>query len=451
MLKRIAILGSTGSIGKNALRVIEALNSSLVAPPSGVLRRGSSLVEKLATEDTKSAEKETRLLRRHAPRNDEFEVVALSAHSNVELLAEQAKRFRPKFVAVTNPECAGALKKALGGLDAKVLAGPQAIIDIAESEEADTVLAAVVGAAGLEAVLAAAKKGKRLAIANKEPLVVAGQLLIEAAKQGGAEILPIDSEHSAIFQAMQSPGNCRADWPVPGLAPAGEIEKVILTSSGGPFRKASPEDIRDVTLEQALAHPVWDMGPKITIDSATMMNKALEVIEAHVLFDVPVDKIEILIHPESMVHSLVEFVDGSVMAQLAWPDMCLPIQYALTYPERMSGVTKRLRFDEIESLTFEQPNLKIFRALSLGFEVARIGGTAPAVFNAANEEAVRQFLEGRIKFVNIVELIEHCLNKHSVDTKVSLEKLLKADEWARRQVAELIGEQVGKTTYKMQG
>ena len=246
----------------------------------------------------------------------------------------------------------------------------------------------------------------------------------------------MDSEHSAIFQAMQSPGNCRRDYPVPGLVPVEEIEKIILTSSGGPFRKASPRDIENVTLAQALAHPVWDMGPKVTIDSATMMNKALEVIEAHVLFDVPVDRIEVLIHPESIVHSLVEFVDGSVVAQLATPDMCLPIQYALTYPRRLAGIAQRLRFEEIGKLTFEKPDLKSFRALRLGFEVARAGGSAPVVFNAANEAAVQKFLAGRIKFVSIVELIEHCLDKHSVRTDVSLEGLLEMDNWARRQVEE---------------
>jgi 1-deoxy-D-xylulose-5-phosphate reductoisomerase len=213
-----------------------------------------------------------------------------------------------------------------------------------------------------------------------------------------------------------------------------EVDKIILTSSGGPFREFSVAQIRNVTVEQALAHPTWDMGPKITVDSATMMNKALEVIEARWLFDMPVEKIEVLIHPESIVHSLVEFVDGSMIALLGEPDMCLPIQYALTYPSRVAGIARHLRLDEIGKLTFEKPDVEKFRALSLGFEVARAGGTAAAVFNAANEAAVQEFLAGRIKFVSIVELIEHCLNKHSVKTDVSLEELLEADAWARREV-----------------
>jgi 1-deoxy-D-xylulose-5-phosphate reductoisomerase len=385
MAKRIAILGSTGSIGKNALRVIDALNSSL--------------------------EKE----------KTQYEVVALSAHSSIELLAAQARRYKPQVIAVTNTDYFEQLRDLTGDLDVEILAGPDSLTEIAQLEQVDVVLTAVVGAVGLPAVLAAAQKGKTLAIANKEPLVVAGELLTGAAKENGSTILPVDSEHSAIFQAMQAGSR-------------DEVSKIILTSSGGPFRKATVEDIENVTLEEALSHPVWDMGPKITVDSATMMNKALEVIEARWLFDIAVEKIEVLIHPESIVHSLVEFVDGSVIAQLGRPDMCLPIQYALTYPARVAGTAERLRLDELSKLTFEKPNLKTFRALSLGFEVARAGGTAAAVFNAANEAAVQEFLASRIKFAGIVELIEHCLNKHSLKRRVSLEELLEADAWARREV-----------------
>jgi 1-deoxy-D-xylulose-5-phosphate reductoisomerase len=306
-------------------------------------------------------------------------------------------------------------------LDVKVLAGPGGLTEVAQLDEVDIVLTAIVGAAGLPAVLSAAKAGKTLAIANKEPLVIAGELLTQTVKANGGKILPVDSEHSAIFQAMQAGKH-------------DEVSKIILTSSGGPFRKMSPEEIENVTLEQALSHPVWDMGPKITIDSATMMNKALEVIEAHWLFDMPVDKIEVLIHPESIVHSLVEFVDGSMIAQLGKPDMCLPIQYALTYPARVAGVASHLQLDELGKLTFEKPNMETFRALSLGYEVARTGGTAAVVFNAANEAAVGEFLAGRIKFARIVELIEECLNKHKVKRRVSLEELLEADSWARKEV-----------------
>jgi len=237
-------------------------------------------------------------------------------------------------------------------------------------------------------------------------------------------MLPVDSEHSAVFQAMQS-------------GSLDEVKRIVLTASGGPFRKAGPDEIKNVTLEQALAHPVWNMGPKITIDSATMMNKAFEIIEARWLFDVPLEKIDVLVHPESIVHSLVEFVDGSTIAQLGEPDMCLPIQYALTYPQRLAGIAKSLRLEDIGTLTFEKPNLDTFRALSLGYEVARTGGTAPVVFNAANEAAVGEFLAGRIKFVNIVELIEHCLNRHDVKTEVSLDDVSEADAWARREVTEL--------------
>jgi len=379
--KRIAILGSTGSIGKNALRVIDSLGP-------------------------------------------QYEVVALSAHSSVELLAEQARRYKPDFVAITNSDYAGQLRGYIGDLDIEILAGPDGLIKIAELQEVDVVLTAVVGAAGLPAVFAAGRKGKRLAIANKEPLVIAGELLKKEIEKNGGVILPVDSEHSAVFQAMQSGSK-------------EEVNKIILTASGGPFRQATAEDIRNVTLEQALAHPVWDMGPKITIDSATMMNKAFEIIEARWLFDIPVEKIEVLIHPESIVHSIVEFVDGSMIAQLGEPDMCLPIQYALTYPARVAGIARTLRLEEIGTLTFEKPNLETFRALSLGYEVARTGGTAPVVFNAANEAAVEEFLAGRIKFVNIVEIIENCLNRHNVKITVSLEEVLEADAWARREVAEL--------------
>jgi 1-deoxy-D-xylulose-5-phosphate reductoisomerase len=258
---------------------------------------------------------------------------------------------------------------------------------------------------------------------------------VSEAKKNGGTILPVDSEHSAIFQAMQS-------------GTREEVNKIILTASGGPFRGATVEDIRNVTLEQALAHPVWNMGPKITVDSATMMNKAFEIIEARWLFDMPVDKIEVLIHPESIVHSLVEFVDGSVIAQLGEPDMCLPIQYALTYPQRVAGIAKRLRLEAISKLTFEKPDFQTFRALPLAYEVARTGGTAAAVFNAANEAAVEEFLAGGIEFVTIVELIEHCLNKHNVITSASLEDLFEADAWAREEVRSSLKREVHRESEK---
>ena len=382
-------MGSTGSIGKNALRVI----SSLVA--------GGSSAE------------------------TQFEVAALSAHRNVELLAEQARRFRPGVIAITDERKAEELGRLVGDLEVEIFSGPESLERIAQREDVDIVLTAVVGAAGLGAVLSAAKEGKRLAIANKEPLVIAGELLMRTAKETGAEILPVDSEHSAIFQALQA-GRIE------------DVERIILTGSGGPFRGMGPEEIKDVTLEQALAHPVWDMGRKITIDSATMMNKALEVIEARWLFGVDVEKIKVLIHPESIVHSMVEFVDGSVIAQMGRPDMCVPIQYALTYPARVAGISEHIRLEETGKLTFEEPNLKTFKALGLGYEVARAGGTAPVVFNGANEAAVQEFLSGRIKFAEIIEIVEYCLEKHSFKASMSLEELLEADAWARREVVECL-------------
>ena len=375
MTKNIAILGSTGSIGRNTLRVIDGLDS-------------------------------------------DYRVTALTAHTSMETLAEQTLRFKPDFVGVTNPDYVDRFRELAGDYAGTVLSGPGAMSEIVELEAVNTVVAAVVGAAGLPAVLKAAEYPKIIAIANKEPLVIAGKLLIDTAKKSGATILPIDSEHSAVFQALQA-GN------------ADEVNKVILTASGGPFRNADPEQLEKATLDDALAHPTWDMGPKITIDSATMMNKALEIIEAAILFDIPPEKIEVLVHPESIVHSMVEFVDGSVIAQMGTPDMCVPIQYALTYPERKKGIATHLKLDELGKLTFEKPNLEAFPAIGLGFEVAKLGGTASAVFNAANEQAVSEFLDGKIKFTTIIELIQECLSKHTVKPSVCLDELLEADHWAR--------------------
>jgi len=384
-------LGSTGSIGTSSLRVIEALGPA-------------------------------------------YKVVALTAHSNTEMLAEQVRRFEPKFVGLTNSEKAQELRDRLGDYGGEVLIGPQSLVEIARLDEIDIVITAVVGAAGLEAVLEAAKKGKTLAIANKEPLVIAGQLLTETARANGATILPIDSEHSAIFQALQ------AGRPQ-------EVTKIILTASGGPFRNATVAQIENATIEQALTHPTWEMGRKVTVDSATMMNKALEVIETRWLFDVSTDKIDVLVHPESVVHSMVEFVDGSVVAVLGRPDMCVPIQYALTYPRRVKGIGQRLRLSELGKLTFEKPNRKVFRALDLGFAVAAEGGSAPVVFNAANEVAVEEFLAGRTRFGMIVRAIEHCLNKHDVIPSVSLEELPAVDAWARNQARDYLKKEVGQIAH----
>jgi len=383
MTRHLAILGSTGSIGVNALRVVESLG-------------------------------------------DHYRVAALSGHNNISLLADQVRRFRPRLVACTNPDRSAQLRQALAGNQVELLSGPDALVTLSQCTEVDTVVNAVVGAAGLPSVLAAAQSGKCLAIANKEPLVMAGQLLMDAARAHGAVILPIDSEHSAVFQALQS-------------GRSEEVQRIILTGSGGPFRRTSLEDMAQVTVEQALNHPTWNMGPKITVDSATLMNKALEIIEAHWLFRMPVDKIEVLIHPESIVHSLVEFVDGSILAQLGPPDMCLPIQYALTYPQRCQGITQHLRLEQLGTLTFEAPDMDKFRALRLSYQVARAQGTTPTVFNAANEAAVAAFLAGQISFPRIMDLIEHCLDRHTQEEGSCLEQLLAADAWARQEVERTLG------------
>ena len=382
MVRHIAILGSTGSIGKNALRVIESLGS-------------------------------------------EYQVVALSAHRNTALLAEQTRKHCPKVVCLTDESLKDDLAKRIADLDVAILSGAQGLAQIAGMSEVDTILSAVVGAAGLPAALTGARLGKRLAIANKEPLVMAGELLMATARAQRATLIPIDSEHSAVFQAMHA-GDPQ------------EVERVILTASGGPFRQATEAQLRAVTREQALAHPTWNMGPKITIDSATMMNKALEIIEAHWLFDLPVSQIDVLIHPESIVHSLVEFVDGAMMAQMGTPDMCLPIQYALTYPKRLTGVSEHLKLEDLGQLTFELPNQAIFRALPLAYQVAESGGTAPAVFNAANEAAVQAFLNGVIEFVQILDFVDDCLSRHDVRTDVGLDELMEADLWARNQMEALL-------------
>lgn len=380
MKKKVVILGSTGSIGCNALQVIDALSS-------------------------------------------EYEVIALSAHRNLHLLTEQIGKFNPRYAAVTDGQSAGGGSKLFGDFSGTVLSGPESLVELASLDQAHIIVCAVVGAAGLPSALAAAKAGKIVAIANKEPLVIAGELLTAAARESGATLLPIDSEHSAVFQAMQ------AGRPQ-------EVRKVILTASGGPFRNATLEEMNNATVQQALNHPTWDMGPKITIDSATMMNKALEIIEAVWLFGLPADKIDVMIHPESVVHSMVEFIDGSVIAQLGTPDMKVPIQYALTYPERRQGISDGLALHRLGQLNFESPDLKKFRALALGFEVAKTSGSAPVVFNAANEAAVAAFLEGRIHFGQIVELIDHCLQTHTVQAHLTLEELLQVDAWAWREAAE---------------
>lgn len=382
--RRVAILGSTGNIGVQTLEVIDALNAD----------------------------------------GQELEVVALVAHQNARLLIEQAHRHHPRIVGLTDVEAADENADALRREGREVLVGPAAAVEVARHAEVDVVVHAVVGAAGLPAALAAAAAGKRLALANKESLVVGGTLLTEAAKRGGATILPIDSEHSAVFQAMQC-GRLE------------EIERVILTASGGPFRTWQPERMSDATVEDAMAHPTWAMGGKITVDSATMFNKALEIIEAVHLFNLPPEKVEVVIHPESVVHSMVEFRDGSTMAQLSPPDMRTPIGYALTYPHRGRPGGRRMDWREAIRLNFEPPDAARFPALRLAGEVLAAGGTAPATFNAANEVAVSRFLARRLPFGRISEVVEATLQQVSPSAVTGLECLFDADAHARRVASEL--------------
>jgi 1-deoxy-D-xylulose-5-phosphate reductoisomerase len=380
--KRIAILGSTGSIGCSALDVVEHLGSP-------------------------------------------YRAVALSAHRQVDKLLQQARRHCPAAVAITDDSASPAAIAELRQLGSDVYLGSAGLVQLVRRPDVDIVLAAIVGAAGLPAVLAAVEAGKCLALANKEALVVAGCLLVPEARRRNVPILPVDSEHSAVFQACQA-GRSR------------EIRRVILTASGGPFRNATRDELARATVKDALKHPTWNMGTKITIDSATMFNKALEIIEACWLFDLAPEKIQVVIHPESIIHSMVEFVDGSVIAQLSPPDMRTPIQYALTYPQRLEGVSRRMDWHTAFSLNFQPPDFDRFPALRIAYEVARAGGTMGAVMNAANESAVSAFASGKISFVEISRLVESTIRAHRLQPSPSLDDLLKADRWARRQVESLI-------------
>ncbi|MBV8557525.1 MAG: 1-deoxy-D-xylulose-5-phosphate reductoisomerase, partial [Planctomycetaceae bacterium] len=336
-------------------------------------------------------------------------------------LASQALAHRPRFVAVTEPEVARGMERELRGTGIEVVCGLDGVVRMVQDPETDRVLSAIVGAVGLSGTWAALEAGKLVALANKETLVVAGPLVMDLARRRGATLLPVDSEHSAIFQAL------RAGKPR-------EVRRVILTSSGGPFRGRSRRELQDVSPAEALRHPTWRMGPKISIDSATLMNKALEVVEARWLFGLEPDQIEVVVHPESVVHSMVEFVDGSILAQLSPPDMRLPIQYALTYPDRVAGACLRLDLSRAFGLTFEPPDRETFPCLDLGFEVMRRGGTAGAALNAANEAAVARFLDGTIGFLDIPRACRAALDHHPYDSRPTLEDLWKVDAWARQEV-----------------
>jgi 1-deoxy-D-xylulose-5-phosphate reductoisomerase len=369
---------------------------------------------------------------------DHVRIVGMAARQDVDGLEKAARQFKPLAVAMTDPEKARELKRRLGApggraLPTKVLAGESGLVELATMPEADIVLVAIVGTAGLEPALAAIRAGKDLAVASKEILVMAGELVMSEARKHGVKVLPVDSEHSAIFQCLE------------GREPA-DVKRVILTASGGPFRQTPREKFESITVAQALKHPSWNMGQKITIDSATLFNKGLEMIEARWLFDIEIDRVDVVIHPQSVVHSMVEFQDGSILAQLSVPDMRYPIQYALTWPRRLPNSMPPTDFAKIATLTFENPDPGKFPSLRLAREAGRAGGTMPAVFNAANEVAVARFVSGKIKFTQIFEMVERVMGSHraarpdgeSWVASPSLDVILGADLWARKEAEHVV-------------
>ena len=378
-MKRVAVLGSTGSIGTSSLEVLSALS-------------------------------------------DRLTLVGATAHSRWQQLAEQTQQFAPRVAVVSDESLQGEVEAASFHSETQLKFGRDAITELASAEDVDIVVTAIVGAAGLQGTWAAVEAGKTIGLANKETLIVAGPLICDLAKKTGSQFLPVDSEHSAIFQAMQS-------------GKTAEVKRIILTASGGPFRGWSREQLDSATPENALRHPTWDMGPKITIDSATLMNKALEVIEAKWLFDLDVSQIEVVVHPQSLVHSIVEFSDGSCLAQLSPPDMKLPIQYALTWPDRFDGPSPKMDWTSTWSLDFAPPDRDLFPALDLGFEVARRGGSCGAVLNAANEVAVSRFLGGDLTFREIPQACREILDAHNFDPDPTLTDLTRLDQWAREETS----------------
>jgi len=372
-MKNVVILGSTGSIGKNSLEVLSNFS-------------------------------------------DRFLVFGLSTNKNVKLLEEQIKQFRPRMAVITDEESFEHLPQ---DYDTEILSGIDGLKRLCSHPQVNLVINALVGSVGLLPSLEALESGKNLAIANKESLVMAGELLIQKAREKGGEILPIDSEHSAIKQCLLS-------------GKKEEVKRLILTASGGPFLNKSRQNLKEITVDEALSHPTWEMGKKITIDSATLMNKGLEVIEAHWLFGIPYDRIEVLVHPQSIVHSMVEFVDGSVIAQMSLPDMKLPIQYALFYPQRIFSNNTSLDLTKAGQLTFLEPDTEKFPCLGLAYQALEMGGTAPAVLNAANEVAVEAFLAARIGFTDIQKIVKEALRRHQVKSCPRLDDILNADRWAKK-------------------
>ncbi len=381
-MKRLAILGSTGSIGVNTLDIV-----------------------------------------RQFP--ERFQVVSLSAGLNTGLLRQQILQFRPKIVSVLNRELAEALKRDLSSESPEIVDGIEGLIKVATHPEVDQVVSAIVGAVGLIPTLSAIKTGKTIALANKESLVMAGKIVMEEARRSGVQILPIDSEHSAIFQSLL--GHRKET-----------IQRLILTASGGPFLNLPVSKLPDVTVKDALHHPNWEMGKKITIDSASLMNKGLEVIEAHWLFDMPVEKITVQIHPQSVIHSMVEYIDGSVIAQMGIADMRVPISYALSFPNRLPLSLPRLDLPRKGGLTFQAPDLDRYPCLKLAYQSIKIGETMPAILNASNEVAVNAFLDGAIKFTEIPLLIQRVMEDHDVKPVHTIEDILKADHWARERAKAII-------------
>lgn len=382
-MKNIAVLGSTGSIGKNTLEVVRNLN-----------RNGYPVSVKY-----------------------------ISANSNVELLAEQIEEFKPKAAVIFKEAGYNALKLRSLNHKCEILCGQAGINEISRRDDFELVVNALVGFSGLIPTTEAIKHGKDIALANKESLVVAGELIYSMLSGSSAHLLPIDSEHSAILQCMQG-------------EPMKQVTKLILTASGGPFREITREEMNNVSVEQALKHPNWVMGNKITIDSATLMNKGFEIIEAKWLFNIESENIEVLIHPQSIIHSMVEFSDGSVKAQLGVPDMKVPIQYALTYPERINSDFPRIDFKQLKNLTFDEPDLEKFECLKLAYDVIKSGGSYPIVLNGANEAAVELFLKGKIRFMDIPALIKSAMDKHENHVSPSLENIVEIDSWSRRFVHE---------------
>ncbi len=379
-MKKVVIIGSTGSIGKSALDLFDT-----------VLK--------------------------------DYQVLALSANENVVELAKQVKKYRPKYAVITNPENNNIIKKA--NKSTKVLNGINGLMEIASLKEADLILLGLVGSVGIVPLMAAARAGKRIAMANKESLVMAGSIVLNEVKKYGAEIIPVDSEHSAIFQCLQ--GN-----------DVENVKRLIITASGGPFKNLKASGLKHITPEQALNHPTWKMGKKITIDSSTLMNKGLEVIEAHYLFGLPFEKIDVVIHPQSIIHSMVEYIDGSIMAQMSHPDMRLPILYALTYPGRRAGVIKPMSFSEIARLDFFKVDFKKFPCFELALSAGKTGGTMPAVMNGANEAAVNNFLNKKIAFDKIPYYVRKTMESHKTVKKPGIDEVLRADLLARASVEEMI-------------